>query len=244
MTTFKDLKRQAEAIGVEGTEKTTFLTQGWKMIQEAEERKLAVETQERRLKLEAEERKLAAEAAEREAERKHKLEIERLQLERERLTEHGSVSSEDQQMGSNQAFQENAIAKAEATVLPGFGNRKDNLYSHLLRFERYATVACWRRSNWATRLSPLLSGRALGVYYGLSDEQLSMIDYRRLFCRDMTLRNKASARDSEEISRRHSEKLLTDHPANYPRQVVLCPSSIILYLFRDNNNYSSFAFTL
>ena len=116
----KDLKRQAEEIGLEGKEKTKFFTQGWKMIQEievrklklaaeaeerkltaeAEKRKLAAETEERELaverrklaveaeerKLAAEERKLAAEAAEREAERKHKLEMEKLRLQSERLS--------------------------------------------------------------------------------------------------------------------------------------------------------------
>ena len=38
--TLKDLKRQAEEIGFEGKEKTKFLTQRWKMIQENEVRKL------------------------------------------------------------------------------------------------------------------------------------------------------------------------------------------------------------
>ena len=40
MATFEDLKRQAEKIGLEGKKKTKFLTQGWKMIVEAEIRKL------------------------------------------------------------------------------------------------------------------------------------------------------------------------------------------------------------
>ena len=63
-------------------------------------------------------------------------------------------------------------------MLPGFVDGKDNLDSYLLRFERYATVAGWEQSDWATRLSPLLSGRALDVYSGLSDEQAR--DYDKL----------------------------------------------------------------
>ena len=55
---------------------------------------------------------------------------------------------------------------------------KDSLDSCLLCFERYATVAGWERSDWATRLSPLLSGRALDVYSGLSSEQAR--DYHKL----------------------------------------------------------------
>ena len=60
-----------------------------------------------------------------------------------------------------------------------FVDEKDNnLDSYLLRFERYATVAGWERSDWATCLYPLLSGRALDVYSGLSDEQAR--DYDKL----------------------------------------------------------------
>ena len=59
--TLEDLKRQADEIGVDGKEKTKFLTQGWKMIQENEvwKLKLAAEAEERKLVAEAEERKLA-----------------------------------------------------------------------------------------------------------------------------------------------------------------------------------------
>ena len=62
--TLENLKRQAEEISLEGKEKTKFLTQGWKMIQENEVRKLklAAEAEERKLAAEAEERKLPAEA--------------------------------------------------------------------------------------------------------------------------------------------------------------------------------------
>ena len=146
----------------------------------AEERKLAAEAEDRKLaaeerKLAAEERKLAAEAAERQAEIKHKLEMEKLRLESERLNGQRSASSEDQQAALSQASQ-NAVARTKAPVLPGFVDGKDNLESYLLRFERYATAAGWERSDWATRLSPLLSGRALDVYSGLSDEQARVYD--------------------------------------------------------------------
>ena len=89
------------------------------MIQENEVRKL-------KLAAEAEERKLAAEAAEREAERKHKLEMEKLQLESEEWNEQRNASSEDQQAALSQASQ-NAVATTKAPVLPGFVDRKDNV---------------------------------------------------------------------------------------------------------------------
>ena len=182
--TLENLKRQTEEIGREGKVKTKFLTQGWKVIQENEVRKLTLVAEERKLAAKAEEkklaarkRKLAAEAAEREAERKQKLEIEKLRLESKRLNEQRSASSEDHQAALSQVFQ-NVVARTKAPVLPGFVDGKDNLDSYLLRFERYATVAGWERSDWATRLSLLLLGQALDVYYELSDEQAR--DYDKL----------------------------------------------------------------
>ena len=56
MAAFEDLKLQAEEIGLEIKKKTKLLTQGWKMMQETEERKLAAEAKKWKSKLEAEER--------------------------------------------------------------------------------------------------------------------------------------------------------------------------------------------
>ena len=231
--TLEDLKRQAEEIGLEG-KKTKFLTHGWKMIQEnevrkwklaaeaeelkltaeAEKRKLAAEgrklaAEERTLAAEAEERKLAAEAAEREAERKYKLKMEKLRLKSERLNEQRSASAEDQQAALSQASQ-NAVARTKAPVLPGFVNGKGNLDSYLLRFERYATVAGWERSDWATRLSPLLSGRALDVYSGLSDEQArDYVKLQKALLQRYDFTNRVTVKDSEELSRRDKNLLVS-----------------------------------
>ena len=57
-------------------------------------------------------------------------------------------------------------------------NGKDNLDEYLLRFERYASVAKWIRSTWATQLSPLLTRKAVKVYNRLSPEEA--MDYERL----------------------------------------------------------------
>ena len=61
---------------------------------------------------------------------------------------------------------------------PHFVDVKDNLDEYLLRFERYASVAKWNRSTWATQLSLLLSSKAEEVYNRLSPEEA--IDYERL----------------------------------------------------------------
>ena len=63
-------------------------------------------------------------------------------------------------------------ASARAPELPSFVDGKDNLDSYLLRFVRYATVAGWEKETWATRLSLLLSGKALEVYSGRSIEDI------------------------------------------------------------------------
>ena len=113
----------------------------------------------------AEERRIAAE------ERKAELEVEKLRLELEarRL----SQSQNGEQL--NQESVENVV---RTPPLPSFVDGKNNLDEYLLRFERYASVAKWNRSTWATQLSPLLTGKAVEVYNRLSPEET--IDYERL----------------------------------------------------------------
>ena len=54
--------------------------------------------------------------------------------------------------------------------LPSYVDEKDNLDNYLLRFERFAAIAGWQQDTWAVWLSPLLTGKALDVYSGLSSE--------------------------------------------------------------------------
>ena len=46
----------------------------------------------------------------------------------------------------------------------------DDLDANLQRFERFAETAKWKKTGWASKLSALLSGRALEVYSCLSKE--------------------------------------------------------------------------
>ncbi|KAJ8043085.1 hypothetical protein HOLleu_10031 [Holothuria leucospilota] len=48
--------------------------------------------------------------------------------------------------------------------LPPFGDGRDEMYAYLFRFERFATLAGWPQSQWATWLGTLLTGQALEVY--------------------------------------------------------------------------------
>ena len=145
-----------------------------RLAAQAEERRIAAEAKERRLAAQAEERRLAAQAEERQIaaeERKTELEVEkeRLKLEARRLSE----SQNGKQL--NQGSVENVV---RTPPLPSFLDGKENLDEYLLRFERFASVAMWNRSTWATQLSPLLTGKAVEVYNRLSPEEA--MDYERL----------------------------------------------------------------
>ena len=139
---------------------------------EAEERRIAAEAEERRLAAQAEERRLAAEERRTAAEeRKAELKVEKLRLELEawRLS----------QSQNGEQLNEGSVGSVVRTPrLPSFVDGKDNRDDYLLRFERYASVAKWNRSTWATQLSSLLTGKAVEVYNRLSPEEA--MDYERL----------------------------------------------------------------
>ena len=99
------------------------------------------------------------------------IEVEKLRLELEARRLSQSQNGEQFTQGSV----ENVV---RTPPLPSFVDRKDNLDKYLLRFERYASVAKWNRSTWATQLSPLLTGKAVEVYNRLSPEEA--MNYERL----------------------------------------------------------------
>ena len=69
----------------------------------------------------------------------------------------------------------NREERAKTPKLPSFVDGRDDLDAYLQRFERFATNAKWEKTGWATKLSALLSGRALDVYSRLSEE--AAVDY-------------------------------------------------------------------
>ena len=75
----------------------------------------------------------------------------------------------------NQGLVENIVW---TPPLPSFVDGKDNLDEYYLRLKKYASVAKWNRSTWATQLSPLLTGKAVEVYNRLSPEEA--MNYERL----------------------------------------------------------------
>ena len=70
--------------------------------------------------------------------------------------------------------------KPKAPKLPSFVDGKDDLDAYLQRFGRFASVAKWDKTGWASKLSALLSGRALEVYSRISEEAAQDYDHVRL----------------------------------------------------------------
>ena len=138
----------------------------------AEEKKAEREAEERRAEREAEERKLLAECEA--EERKAAMELERLKLELEAKR----LETTARPAGIAEEVVRRSARMARSPELPAFVDGRDDLDNYLLRFERYATVAGWKKEGWATQLSPLLSGRALEVYSRLSQDEA--MDYQRL----------------------------------------------------------------
>ena len=60
--------------------------------------------------------------------------------------------------------------RAKTPKLRSSVDGKDDLDAYLQGFERFAVTAKWERTGWASKLSALLSGRALEVYSRLSEE--------------------------------------------------------------------------
>lgn len=119
-----------------------------------------LELEARNRELERDKDKLEAEREERDAQRRHELDLKRLDLE-DRSYHH----TNDQ-------------IKAKAPKLPSFVDGKDDLDSYLQRFERFAMINKWDAGSWATSLSALLTGKALDVYSRLSDDDA--MDYKQL----------------------------------------------------------------
>lgn len=99
----------------------------------------------------------AREAADRVAQRKHELELKKLEVSTQR-----DRGTQD-------------VVRTKAPKFPVFVEGKDELDSYLLRFELFATQNEWPKETWATALSTILTGTALGVHSRLSDK--SALDY-------------------------------------------------------------------
>nr|XP_018672786.1 uncharacterized protein zf(cchc)-26 isoform X2 [Ciona intestinalis] len=132
-----------------------------KRADEMEAKKRADEIAEKKRSDEIEAKKRADETEERHQVRQHELELRKLELEdgqrRDETTSTASVVSVN--------------GTSKWPELPKFVNNMDDMDGYLLRFERYAENSGWEKTQWATWLSALLTGKALGVFSRLSAEE-------------------------------------------------------------------------
>ncbi|CAH3022482.1 unnamed protein product [Porites evermanni] len=130
---------------------------------------------EKQQKLEEERRR----EGEEKEEKRRKLEEERRREEEEKEEKRRQIEEEKEERRCNVAERaELREDRAKAPKLPSFVDGKDDLDVYLQRFERFATTAKGEKTGWASKLSALLSGRALEVYSRLSEEAAQ--DYERM----------------------------------------------------------------
>ena len=114
--------------------------------------------------MEAELQKQKAEV--KKAQRRQELEMRCLELEQ---THQGPVTETPRQED-----------RAKTLKFPSLLDGKDDLDAYLQQFEQCATTAKWVKNGWATKLSVILSGRAVEVYSRLSDEAAVYCDQMKL----------------------------------------------------------------
>ncbi|KAJ8039756.1 hypothetical protein HOLleu_13859 [Holothuria leucospilota] len=112
--------------------------------------------------------KLEKEAREeKDKQRQHEKDMKEYEL---KLLEERQRSGAD---GSNSQTVEVKLPK-----LPPFRDGRDEMDAYLFRFERFATLAGWPQSQWATSLGTLLTGQALEVYSRMPSSEAN--DFEKL----------------------------------------------------------------
>ncbi|RUS69939.1 hypothetical protein EGW08_022295 [Elysia chlorotica] len=170
MSSIQEIKELAEELQLRGDEKRKFIIEQMDKL-----RQLQAEKEEREAKLLREEReaKLQAEKELKMEEMRTQLELARIQAQASQQSEHNLTSG-----STRSVHDEGEHSKFKMPKLPAFVDRKDDLDSWLLRFERFATTSGWPKESWCTPLSALLTGRALEAFCRLSETEAT--DYDRV----------------------------------------------------------------
>ena len=140
---------QGSQMGLEGKELYEFVIEQQKIEQEKEKADREDAAEQRKLNLQLKLEKMRQD---------HELELEKIRQEYSRLPANSTNIT------------------AELPTLPIFQDDHDNIDSYLERFERFATLHKWNRSDWAMVLSSLLTGNSLDVYARLPDEEATDYD--------------------------------------------------------------------
>ena len=116
-----------------------------------------------------------------------KLEQERLAVEEAEKKRQHDLKLEQERMAhelrmreleSTRNRTEDGRCVPKAPKLLNFTDDKDSIEEYIIRFERFATENKWPTSGWASNLSALLSGKALGVYSRMASEDAK--DFEKL----------------------------------------------------------------
>ena len=149
-----------------------------RQLEEEKEEKSRRFEEEKRLEVEEKEERCRREDEERETRRQER-ELRKLEMDAElvRQKEAAEAAKREHELELARLGQGNLDDRprdredrAKAPKLPSFVDGKDDLEAYLQRFERFAETAKWNKIGWASKLSALLSGRALKVYSRLSEE--------------------------------------------------------------------------
>ncbi|KAK3802309.1 hypothetical protein RRG08_066147 [Elysia crispata] len=170
MSSFQEIKEIAEELQLRGDKKKNFIIEQMDKLRKSQAEK---EQKEREAKLQKEEREAKLQAEER-----LKMEKMRTQLELAKIQAQASQQSEHNLTGGTRSVHEGESSKFKMPKLPAFVDRKDDLDSWLIRFERFATTSGWPKESWCTPLSALLIGRALEAFCRLSETEAT--DYDRV----------------------------------------------------------------
>lgn len=166
---------QGKLLGLDGAELRAFVEK--ERNNEREERRLAreAETELARLRLDESKLKLEAELQRENAERQHKLEMRRLEIEAAQVLREAGEGV-NTALGDGRG--ERVVGGARGPKIPPFNDNQggDDMDAYLHRFERHSELNGWVGARKALNLSTLLTGRALEVYTRLSVEQASDYD--------------------------------------------------------------------
>ena len=161
------LKQEAEEIGFEGKDILEYIKEKLDREERAAWRNI------RMAELQAEEKKRADELDDRRRADEIKVQMAKIEAEKELTLREMELKAQDQASGSSATTPHPRNKDAKSPKLPSFVDEKDELDSYLLRFERYAENASWEKDTWAIKLSALLTGRAMDVYTRMSDADAS-----------------------------------------------------------------------
>ena len=145
-----------------------------------EKKAFIAEEKDKSRNIQAEERAARLQAEENERQARLKIEELKAQVEIEKIRAQAGAKTADGAAEGRTGIYAGQV-RPDLPRLPAFVDGKDDLYSWFLRFERFerfANTSGWPKENWCRSLSALLTGRALEVFFRLSESEA--IDYDRV----------------------------------------------------------------